>query len=153
MKSSILIMAVTVCMVGTMITGCKTSSEKVENAQDKVIEAKNDMLEAQGDLNKTLQDSITDYQKFKIESEAKISAYEKSMAEFKTRIANEKKENKASYEKKLAELEQKSSEMKKKLEEYKDEGQDKWTSFKNEFNHDMDELGQALKDLTVDNKK
>jgi hypothetical protein len=31
--------------------------------------------------------------------------------------------------------------------------QSDWESFKREFNHDMDELGQALKDLTVDNKK
>ena len=31
--------------------------------------------------------------------------------------------------------------------------QSNWESFKREFNHDMDEIGQALKDLTVDNKK
>ena len=43
--------------------------------------------------------------------------------------------------------------MKKRLEEYKDEGQEKWTSFKSEFNHDMDELGKAFKDLTVKNVK
>jgi hypothetical protein len=28
-----------------------------------------------------------------------------------------------------------------------------WESFKREFNHDVDELGQALKDLTVDNEQ
>ena len=50
-------------------------------------------------------------------------------------------------------LEQKNTELKKILSDYKDEGQDKWTSFKNEFNHDMDELGKAFKDLTVKNLK
>jgi len=29
---------------------------------------------------------------------------------------------------------------------------EEWETFKREFNHDMDELGKALKDLTVDNK-
>jgi hypothetical protein len=28
-----------------------------------------------------------------------------------------------------------------------------WESFKTEFNHDMEGLGQALKDVTVNNKK
>jgi len=34
-----------------------------------------------------------------------------------------------------------------------EKSQSNWESFKREFNHDMDEIGQALKDLTVDNKK
>ena len=33
------------------------------------------------------------------------------------------------FEKKLTELEQKNSDIKKRLEKYKDEGQDKWTSY------------------------
>jgi hypothetical protein len=38
-----------------------------------------------------------------------------------------------------------------KLADYQDDGQSEWISFKNEFNHDMDELGKAFKDLTVQN--
>ena len=43
--------------------------------------------------------------------------------------------------------------MKKRLEDYKADSKDKWESFKTEFNHDMDELGSAFKDLTVKNTK
>ncbi len=43
--------------------------------------------------------------------------------------------------------------MKKKMENYKEEGKDKWEIFKAEFSHDMDELGKAFKDLTVKNVK
>jgi len=92
-------------------------------------------------------------QQFKNESEAIISANEKNIAELKIKIAKEKKENKASYEKKLAELEQKNSDLRKKLNEYKAEGEDDWNIFKAEFSHDMDELGKAFKDLTVNNVK
>jgi len=137
-------------MAGIMLNSCKSSSKKIESARDNLQDAKENVVEANKELNLALNDSI---QQFKKESHEKISSYEKTIAEFKIKIANAKKENKAQYEKKLAWLEQKNSDMKKKLEDYKDEGQDKWTSFKNEFNHDMDELGEALKDLTVKNLK
>ena len=93
------------------------------------------------------QDSITEYQKFKKEAEEKIIAYEKIISEFKIKIAKEKKENKVIYEKKLAELEQKNSDMKKKLDDYKEVGEDKWESFKTNFDKDMDELGKAFNNL------
>ena len=137
MKYTILILVVTVFMTGIILSSCQSSTKKVENARNKVIEA-------ELGLNQALKDSIQQYKK---ESEEKISYYEKSIAEFKAKIANRKKEDKAIYEKKLAMLEQKNTELKKILSDYKDEGQDKWTSFKNEFNHDMDELGKAFKDL------
>ena len=34
-----------------------------------------------------------------------------------------------------------------------DKSQSDWESFKREFSHDMDGLGQAINDLTVNNKK
>ena len=40
-----------------------------------------------------------------------------------------------------------------KLDNYKVDASENWESFKREFNHDMSELGDALKDITVDNKK
>jgi cell shape-determining protein MreC len=58
----------------------------------------------------------------------------------------------ALYAKKIANLEQQNKEMRARLEAY-EKSQSNWESFKREFNHDMDAIGQALKDLTVDNKK
>jgi hypothetical protein len=39
------------------------------------------------------------------------------------------------------------------LDNYKGEGEDKWEDFKKEFEHDMNEIGSSLKDLTVSNTK
>lgn len=39
------------------------------------------------------------------------------------------------------------------MEPYKNDMNSDWQSFKEEFKHDTDEIDQALKDLTVDNKK
>ena len=130
-------------MTGTMLTSCRSSVKKVEKAQENVVEANQK-------LNQALKDSI---QQFRTESENRISIYEKDIVEFRARIANEKKANKSKYEKKLAELDKKNIEMKKKLADYKYEEQAKWEIFKAEYNHDMDQLGQSFKDLTVKNVK
>ena len=49
------------------------------------------------------------------------------------------------YEKRLAELEQQNRELQKKLDEYKEEGKEKWNSFKDKFSQNLDSLGIAIK--------
>jgi len=144
MKNSISIMTITAFMAGILLTSCQLSPKKVDNAEDKVVNT----MDKAAEINQALNDSI---QQFKMESEQKIDEYQETIAELKTKIKTVKKENKALYEQKLVELEQKNNDLKKKLNDYKDNGQDKWTSFKSEFSHDMDELGKAFKDLTVNN--
>ena len=56
------------------------------------------------------------------------------------------------YEKKITDLELQNKEMRSRLVAYEN-SQSNWETFRREFNHDMDAIGQALKDLTVDNKK
>jgi len=85
-------------------------------------------------------------------AEEKINSYEKSIGELKTRIAKETKENIAKYEKTLADLEQKASDIKKKVHEYREEGKDKWAAYNDKFNHDLDELGKAMKNFVVKSK-
>ncbi len=153
MKKTIFSLAIATLMAGTMITGCQSTTDKTENSSDQMQKSMSDDEGSKMEPGMMTKDSITDYQKFKKESEEKINAFEKSIAEFKVKIATAKKETKIEYEKKLASLEQKNNELKKNLEDYKDDGQDNWSKFKSEFNHDMDELGKAFKDLTVNNVK
>ena len=84
--------------------------------------------------------------------EEKISSYEKTIGELKAKIVQETKENIAKYEKTLAELEQKANDIKKMVHAYKEEGKDKWDAYYQKFNHDLDELGKALKNFTVKSK-
>jgi hypothetical protein len=139
MKKSILFPLSILFLTLTILSGCQSSATKVENAEDNV--------------RGTEKTSISDYQQFKLDADQKITDQEKNIAEYKARIAQEKMENRADYEQRLVELENKNSDLKKKLADLKDDGQDTWVSFKNEFNHDMDELGKAFKDLTVENVK
>ena len=90
---------------------------------------------------------------YRKETADKIAANDRSIAEFNSRIKEQKREAAADYKLKIAKLEQKNSDMKKQLDEYKADGKEKWGKFKTEFNHDMEELGKAFKDLTVKNVK
>ena len=56
---------------------------------------------------------------------------------------------KKKYEETVNELELKKNEIKKRIEEYKSDGSERWDSFKHKLNHDLEELGKALKGFTT----
>jgi hypothetical protein len=146
MKKEILTLAIFASLTSGILTSCKSSAEKVEDAEKNVTEANND-------LNQANEEYITDIENYRIETAGKISANNQSIADFNTRIANEKKEAKEDYKKRIAELEQKNTDMKKKMDDYKATGKENWENFKAEFSHDMEELGKGFSDLTKNNVK
>ncbi len=128
------------------ITSCKTPAQKVASA-------KKDVREANKDLDKAQEVYMAEVQAYRRETADRISANDRSIAEFRTRIENEREDVKADYRRRIAVLEQKNSDSKRRMDDYKADGREKWQNFKMEFNRDMDELGKALKDLTVKNNK
>jgi len=141
-----IVVAITICafITGAFLTGCNSSPNKVDDAQKAVIEA-NKKRDA---ANK---EYLADIENFRSETAARIAANDKRIAELKANLAHERKEARADYKKKIAELEQKNRDMKKEMDEYNEEGKENWEKFKAEFNHDMDELGKAFKDIGVRN--
>ncbi|MBK8653051.1 MAG: hypothetical protein IPN20_03870 [Haliscomenobacter sp.] len=115
----------------------------MENAEADVVEAKDDLVQAQ-------QDYLDDVENYRQQTAEKV-AHNQSIADFNARIETEKAEAKADYKMKIAELEKKNSDLKMKLDNYKVESKDQWETFKTEFTRDMDQLGEALRDLTVKN--
>ena len=150
MKKTIFTLAITIIMASTVLTSCKSPEKKIEDAKDNVDNANAKVDEANQDLSKAIQDSILQYKK---ESEDLITTREKSINEFKVRLANQKIENRDKYEKRLEELEQKNSDLKKKLDDYKADGKENWKNFKIEFTKNMEELGTSIKDFQFKNLK
>ena len=143
MKNKLSSIAIASILVGSILSSCQSTEKKVEDAKENIVEAKQE-------LNQIVKDSII---QFRTESESKIAEHEKSIVDFRTRIAKDKKANREKYEAKLAELEQKNTDMKKRLDDYKEESQDQWNSFKLGFTKDMDALAEAFKDLGSKDKK
>jgi peptidoglycan hydrolase CwlO-like protein len=146
MKKSILAMVAFTFISGAILTSCNSSAEKTENAEKNVTEANKE-------LDKANEAYLADIDNCRRETTNKIAANDQRIAELKAGIENIKKDAKADYKKTIAELEQKNTDIKKKMDDYKADGKEKWEIFKTEFNHDMDELGKAFKDITVKNVK
>lgn len=155
MKKSIFIIAITAFMTGTIIVSCQSSTKKEIEAQENVQEAQADLTEAQNEVAVQEQKvaSAAEWQDFKDKTNATIDANETRIAQFKVNMKSTKKSVDALYLKNIEELEQKNKNLKDRMNTYKNDANSDWNSFKREFNHDMDELGNALKDLTVNNKK
>ena len=123
------------------ITSCNNSPEKkaeqLEQAKDKVVDARND-------LNKAIEDSINDYNKFKNEFEVKIKDNEMQIAALLERIKLEKAETRMRQEKELAALTAKNEIMRNEIIAYKETSKDNWEAFKLSYNKRMDELGKSI---------
>jgi acetyl-CoA carboxylase alpha subunit len=142
MKNLIILFA-TIFLLGTMFSAENLYLKKLLSGNTTNI---------QGIKDTKKQDD--DYKKYRTEQEQKIRENEKVIAELKTKKSQVKKEKLTNYENKINELEKKNNELRKKIiVNYKNQGVSKWESFKNEFNHDMGELKESLKDLFKDNVK
>lgn len=137
--------------LGLMLT---IVSITVNAQQDKKSEkARKDIAEAKEDLRLAKIDSVEDYQKFRVDADAKIAQNQLKIKELKEQKVSDNIEIKEKYQKKILVLEQKNNDLKNKIEESDKTKSSKWNSFKKEFNHDMEQLGKAIKDVGIDNKQ
>jgi predicted nucleic acid-binding Zn-ribbon protein len=130
----------------SLLTGCESSEEKVE-------EAKENLDEAQKELEIANEEYLKDFEQFKLEAANKIEANNKSIKDFNDRIADKKMKAKEMYQNKIADLDQKNTDLKKRMEDFKVEEKEDWEEFKVEFGNDLDTLGMAIsKVFTIDAK-
>ena len=146
MKKSIIKITSYFLLSGVLLASCNSPEKKVENAQKEVVEANKD-------LDKANQEYITDVENYRKETAERIAENDSTIADYKSRVAEQKKNLKADYLKKVTALEKQNSDMKMRMENYKEEGKEKWEIFKTEYTHDMDAMTQAFRNLTVKNVK
>lgn len=146
MKKSIIKIASYFLLSGVILASCNSPEKKVENAQ-------NEVEEANKNLDKANQEYVTDVENYRKESAERIAENDTTIAEYKIRVAEQKKSLKAEYLKKITALETQNSDMKMRMENYKEEGKEKWEIFKTEYTHDMDAMTQAFRNLTEKNVK
>jgi ABC-type Zn uptake system ZnuABC Zn-binding protein ZnuA len=128
-----------------LVTACGPSAKKVQEAKDNLAQEKEEYAQEQ-------KDSTEDYESYKLAYEAQIDANEVAMAELRKKLKKNKAKYEATNERLMDDLEARNSNMRKKIREFKREGKAEWTSFKEEFSYDMDELGKALKGIGENNK-
>ena len=153
MKKSISTLALAAAfIVALFATGCQSSSQKADKAEDKVVNAKEDLMKAEAKAAELKLKAAEEWKIFKAEAETKIGDNDRSIADLRDKMKVSGKKMSAEYSKSIDALEAKSKALRTKIDTYNTDTSD-WEAFKREFNHDMDEFGQAFKDLTVNNKK
>lgn len=135
-------------MVGSIFTGCDSSTEKVDDAQAEVQEAKQDLKTAQ---NKAAEQAEKDaraeeWRIFKGDAETKINNNEARISELRGKINVSGKTMSSVYENRIKTLEDQNKELRNRIYSYENNQTD-WEVFKREFNRDMDALGASLKDF------
>lgn len=154
MKNSLKYFIAIPFLAGLILTGCQSSEEKVQNARENVTEAKQDLNEEKADANAEQQKEANEaaYKSYKMEAETRMDANEAMIADIKTDIRKAGKKMDKVYEQQIDALEMKNKDLRQRLNGYNTNTQSDWNSFKREFDHDMNELGTAMNDLTVNNK-
>jgi len=133
MKNKYFILAIIVLIAGAVFTSCSGSKENVNQANE--------------DLKVEQAQYAKEWQQFKSDAELKINDNEQKIDELKLKIKTARIDFQTKYEKEVTVLEQKNTDLKKKISEYKYEGKDKWEQFKQEFNRDIDIVGNAIKNI------
>ena len=153
MRKIILIPVIAIFCIATTVISCKPSP-KEQAAQEDLQEAKEDVKQARVELAEAKrQANAEEWQSFKNDMNAAIDKNDARIAELQEQIKNKGKEANTELKKKVEALKEKNQELKIKMESYKNDADSDWQEFKREFHHDTDELGKAIKDLTIDNKK
>ena len=130
-----------VLLSATLFISCQDKTN-AENADENLVEAQQDLQDVKTDAQEDAQDmaSQADYDIFKAETEVKIQAN-------KVRIAELKVNKNAKDLERINALEAKNSELDERLKSYESYKTD-WSKFKEEFNKDMNDLGDSFKNFT-----
>ncbi len=126
-----------------MATSCTTPTEKTTTTVEKTT-----VIDPNGETARTNADYMAEIESYRKTNADRITANEKSMADLKAQIAQEKAEARAENERRLAALEQKNKDLKMKMDNFKGDTKESWDSFKVQYARDMDQLGQDFRDLS-----
>jgi hypothetical protein len=149
MKTPLYILPLSMLLVaGNLFSGCMSSDQKKEAANDQVVIAQNnlDKVQDNADAVNANAATIADIKTFRLESDLKIKNNEVKIAELKLKINKPGTTLDEAYAQKIDSIEFKNDNLKKRMADYEKTHSD-WTKFKRDFNRDLDELGNKLKRL------
>ncbi|WP_353483354.1 hypothetical protein [Haliscomenobacter sp.] len=157
MKKSIFNLAIPITLFAALLfTGCQSPAQKVDNAETNVNDANQNLKDAKADEMVANKKAVAaeEWKAFRAETEIKIKDNEARITELRAKKKTTGKTLDAAYTQRIDTLEQKNLDMRTMMDDYESTNiSSDWEEFKREFNHDMEELGMALKNLTVSNKK
>ncbi len=153
MKKIISTLIIMTFIATTTFIGCQSPDEKVDTAHDELKNATENLDKAQDDAStaKLKEEQAAEWKLFKTDCEKKIAENEVATTALREKLKKSGKNLNEIHVKKISEFEEQNRKLREKISSY-EKNQSDWTAFKDEFSHDMDALGKALKEFTMDNK-
>jgi len=149
-KSNVVYTLLTVAV----LSGCMSSDQKKEAAENKTRAAVENLNEAQINENNVAQKAATEAElkTFKLESELIIKKNEVSIARLKLKMNKTGSALDEVYARRIDSLQLKNQNLKTRIGNYEKTHTD-WGKFKSDFNRDLNQLGKTINSLTEDHSK
>ena len=133
----------------TDLSNCEILENELNEAKGRFKLAKKDVKDAKQKLNQALEEVIN-----------KIENKKKEIKETQSNLVNDPESSsefnfeniKSKFDEAMVALELRKNKIKKKIEEFNADGTENWDSFKHKLNHDLEELGIALKGFVTKSK-
>ncbi len=140
-------------LLSITVLGCKSAAEKNEAAKENLKDAQAELKEAEQNAADVQAELVKNEEwiEFKRTSLAQIEENDQQIAELKVKMSKSGKTFDTLYAKRIERLEEDNASMRMRIIAY-EKGQSGWESFKAEFNHDMEAIGNGIRELSVDNK-
>ena len=152
MKKPIIMLAAIAFVATSLFSGCTSSEKKISKAEQEVQDAKDNLEQQKHDAALENAQDARDWKTYKKETTAQIESNELKIAELKEKLNKSGKLNELVFRERIVALEMQNRELKKRIETY-DADKNDWETFKREFSHDMENIGEALQGLTADSEK
>lgn len=146
---------VLVCLLSITLINCKSDTEKRgSDIDDTIIEENQNNTETPlyNDTATENQNQMAEWNTYKNKANEQIAKNEAQINSLTEGMNKPGSTFDANYKKNIRDLKERNEALKKKISDY-DNNQTDWESFKREFDSDMEGLGNALRNLTVNNKK
>lgn len=118
-----------------------SNTDLAKNGVAKLKKAKVNITDAGNDLSGALKLTV---EQFKVDSVHKINETEHKIADFKRKIASSNDEITAIYQHQVEKLEASKIKLISALDEFKEEGERKWETFKHQFGKDFEEFEKEI---------
>lgn len=141
-------LALTACGLMTGIAACNTSEKKVADARESVAEANQDLNEASRDARTDWQE---DWLGFKREINEDVSKNERRIMELRSEVAQIDTQYQDEYNVMINDAERRNYELRDRVNNYYNEGDQKWMVFKTDVRQDFDDLETSIRNIMVKN--
>jgi hypothetical protein len=146
--ANLLLFGATAACVAILLSGCQQRESKIEIAQTKVTSAAQDLKEVKREVRADWQES---WLSFKRESDMEIAANERSIIDLRREVTTVRKGLRDSFTARIDDIERRNTELRNRVNEYKDDGDEKWELFKKAVRRDMDNLNATRVKIVVRN--